>query len=167
MSVEIAALLLAWVAIVVLALALAGVVRHLRELRAVVVEGFGPSFLTGAAPSALHPPADADGTVVLALGSADADDALVETLARAARAHHRHAFKVLTEPGAQVGDSHGVDVVSDGAATAQLKLPWYPALVHVGRDGVVADAAPVGGPDAVTRIVETFLAEDGATTRRK
>ncbi|HEX2050455.1 MAG TPA: hypothetical protein VHJ34_07465 [Actinomycetota bacterium] len=165
MPVETAALVLSWIAIVVLALALAGLVRQVREVRAVVVDGFGPSFLTGAAPSALHPSPGKDGTVVLVLGSMDADRALVDALERAARGRDAIEFKVLAEPGADVPRVAGVHVVADGAAAAQVRLPWYPALVHVGRDGVVADAAPVGAPEAVARVVETFLAED-ATSRR-
>lgn len=163
-----AALALAWVAIVVLALAVAGLIRQVRELRAVLVDGFGVSFLTGQVPAALHPePGKAD-AVVLVAESATASPELLASFTEAARTHTDTDFKVLLDgsrPNPELAG--GVVAVADRRAFQLLRLPWYPALVHVDTDGTLSDAAPVGSVEALGRALRQFHAAGPAASSRR
>jgi hypothetical protein len=164
-SFQAAALALAWVAIAVVALAVAGLIREVRELRAVLVDGFGVSFLTGEVPPALRPAAGKTDAIVLAAEQGTVSPDLLAAFAGAARAAAGSDFKVL------VGDIRfkaepspaGVTAVADPRAFQCLRLPWYPALVHVGADGALSDAAPVGSVEALEHTLRRFGAAGSAT----
>ena len=163
-----AALALAWVAIVVLALAVAGLIRQVRELRAVLVEGFGVSFLTGQVPAALRPGPGRVDAVVLVVESATASPELLAAFAEAAGTHRGTDFKVLLDgrrPGPELAG--GVPTVADPRVFQLLRLPWYPALVHVDTDGTLSDAAPVGSAEALDRVLRQFQAARPAASSRR
>jgi hypothetical protein len=138
-----------------------------RELRAVLVDGFGTAFLTGAAPAALRPAPGLSGAVVWVVDSA-ASQELVAAFAAAVRAWDERVDARLLIGGEPPEGPlpAGVTVARDPSAFQSLRLPWYPALVHVGADGALKDAAPVGSLDALTQVLGRFERSDAVTSRR-
>jgi len=169
LSATTAAIGLAWVAIVLIALAVAGLIRQVRELRSVLVDGFGVGFLAGVAPAAVRPSAGRQDAIVLVVEPATADQELVDAFDRAVRARGEgtEAKLLVTDgvPGLRV--PAGVASVIDRRAVEALRVPWYPALVHVGAGGTVLDAAPVGSIDTLAHLLGRFEAAGAAPASGK
>lgn len=167
-SVQTAALILAWMAIIVVALALAALVRQVRELRAVVIEGFGTSFLTGSAPQRLWPAGGRQAVVLVGDAGWLAEELLTAFEALARDAAERAAFTVLLGGRTPLDrPPSSVPVIADPPAAEALRLPWQPAVVHIDRDGKLLDAAPAGSVETLNRAVGLFLGPSVASSSER
>ena len=166
LSVWTAALGLAWVAIVLIALAVAGLIRQVRELRAVVIEGFGHGFLTGLAPAALRPRAGSRDAVVLVVEPASASQELLDSFGEAVQARGGQTEARLLAPVAMpdLRVPANVTTAVDAEIVQLLRVPWTPALVDLGADGAVLDAAPVGSLDVLPKVLGRFEQPHTAAT---
>lgn len=157
-SVQGAALVLAWLAIVVVALAVAALLRQVRELRAVVIDGFGTSFLTGSAPRQLWPSGGRQAILLVSDAGWLADELLTAFAELAAQNAGRAEFTILLSSRAALdGSPLSVPVVADPPAAEVLRLPWQPAVVHIDRDGSILDAAPAGSVETLSRAIGLFF----------
>jgi hypothetical protein len=172
MSVLAAALTLAWGCLAVLTLAMAGMLRQLRELQTEVValrseQGMQPwratmgrrvPQLAGAGPAIL---------LVLDPGCGLCDE-VHEPFTRLPAEHPGIRFEVLSPraPRQHWTDSPGISSRVDPALVTQLDLPWAPALLHVGDDGTVVAAQPVVAaqqlPEQVAGLLNTATVLQGA-----
>lgn len=168
MSVLAAALTLAWGCLAVLTLAMAGMLRQLRELQTEVValrseQGMQPwratmgrrvPQLAGAGPAIL---------LVLDPGCGLCDE-VHEPFTRLPAEYPGTRFEVLS-PRARWADSPGISARVDSALVAQLDLPWAPALLHVDDDGTVRAAQPVVAaqqlPQQVAGLLNTAMVQQG------
>lgn len=169
MSVLAAALALAWGCLVVLILAMAGMLRQLRELQTEVValrseQGMQPWRATlgrrvpemaGAGPAVL---------LVLDPGCGLCDE-VHEPFTRLPAEHPGTRFEVLS-PRARWADAPEVRVRVDPTLIADLELPWAPALLHVDGDGTVLAARPVVAAQQmhqqVAGLLNTAMVQQGA-----
>ncbi len=153
MTVEYAAILLAWVAIVLLGFALAGVLRQLHELRSQLGPQLGA---TGPAPGQ-QLPAEAIGAAGLMLFASKSCGACAQVLpevARIAAQRPRWVVEVCyrDEPG--TGEMLGVRVRGGKRALFDaLGITVTPfAVITDGRQVVVA--APTGSPAALRALAD-------------
>ncbi|MDQ4009947.1 MAG: hypothetical protein M3228_04460 [Actinomycetota bacterium] len=152
MSVLTAAVVLAWACLAVLTLAMAGMLRQLRELQAEAAQRGAPQQhamvgrrvpeLAGAGPLLL---------LVLDPGCSFCDT-VHEPFARLAREHPGTRFEVLSPRDRWVG-APGVRSRVDHKLVTELDVPWAPALLHVDSDGTVLAGQPVQSPE---RLGEQF-----------
>ena len=146
MSVLTAAVVLAWGCLAVLTLAMAGMLRQLRELQADVAQLSGPQpqAVTGRRVPEL---AGAGPLVLLVLDpGCSFCDAVHEPFTRLAREHPGTRFEVLSPRERWAGAPDVRSRVDQGLVTA-LDLPWAPALLHVDPDGTVLAGQPVRSPE--------------------
>jgi hypothetical protein len=160
MSVLSAALTLAWGCLVVLTLAMAGMLRQVRELQTEVValrseQGTQPwratlgrrlPELAGARPAVL---------LVLDPGCGLCDE-VHEPFTRLPDEHPDTRFEVLS-PRARWADAPSIRSRVDPALVAELDLPWAPALLHVDGDGTVLAAQPVVAATQIQQQVAGLL----------
>jgi hypothetical protein len=161
-----AALVLSWGCLAVLALAMAGILRQLRELQAEVAQLSAPPWratvgrrvaqLAGAAPLVL---------LVLDPGCSFCD-AVHEPFTRLAGEHPGTRFEVLS-PRARWADASNIRSRVDPDLLTELDLPWAPALLHVGADGTVLAGQPVESAERldeqVTSLLKPALDRQGAS----
>jgi hypothetical protein len=155
-SVLTAAVVLAWGCLAVLTLAMAGILRQLRELQAEVAQlGASPwrtatgrrvAELSGAGPLML---------LVLDPGCSFCD-ALHEPFTRLSGEHPGARFEVLS-PRARWVDTRNIRCRVDPGLVTELDLPWAPALLHVGADGTVLARQPVVSPERLDEQVAGLL----------
>jgi len=171
MSFLTAVLALAWLAIIVLAFALAGVVRQLHDVKEAMRQGRGlPPRYGSAALPALRSMSGANRTVLLVVDDACATCRLIfPEYAAQARDIPGQEFRVLTytESSRSWLDGAGVRVDVDPDAFGQLDLPWRPALVLIDSDGSVLDARPVGSVQSLQRTVDEFCKATTAGAARR
>lgn len=171
MSFLTAVLTLAWLAIIVLAFALAGVVRQLHDIKEAMRHGRGlpPPYGSATLP-ALQSMSGANRTVLLVVDDACATCRLIFP-EYAAQARHvpDQEFRVLTyaESSRSWLDGAGVRVDVDPDAFGQLNLPWRPALVLIDSDGSVLDARPVGSVQSLQRTMDEFCKATTAGATRQ
>ncbi|HJT04810.1 MAG TPA: hypothetical protein VJ757_14480 [Pseudonocardiaceae bacterium] len=160
MSVLAATLTLAWGCLAVLTLAMAGMLRQLRELQAEVgalrsEHGMQPwratmgrqvPQLAGAGPAIL---------LVLDPGCGLCDEAH-EPFTLLPAEYPGTRFEVLS-PRARWADSPGISSRVDPVLVAQLDLPWAPAVLHVDDDGTVRAAEPVVAAQQLSQQVAGLL----------
>jgi hypothetical protein len=150
MSMLAAALALAWGCLIVLTLAMAGMLRQLRELQTEVAAlrseqamqpwratmGRRMPQLAGTGPAVL---------LILDPGCGLCDE-VHEPFTRLPAEYPGVRFEVVSpRPPRQQDWANGPSVGSrvDPALVAELDLPWTPALLHVHDDGTVLAAQPV------------------------
>ncbi|MDO5503037.1 MAG: hypothetical protein Q4G67_07675 [Actinomycetia bacterium] len=161
MSFTTSALLLSWLAIVVLALGMAGLLRQVNDLRRQVSLSGSRSVtgaLTGLAlpsygPLARLRPAGGGVVIVIAPGCSSCHAAL-EALTAAGMGPHTVAVSAsgCTASGLQ-------SCVSDaGEAIDQLGVPATPYLLAVDADGVIRSTDVPGGPEEVRAFAQSALA---------
>lgn len=163
MSFEATALLLSWVAIAMLAFAMAGLLRQIKVLTGLVAAG---SSLAGSGPQvgARLPPELRSDTATNEPGRRQllvfmeehcpACAAIEPELARLGtteRVDIRLVFsgKAKQTPGHQLTTFEGMSAAFD-----QLGIPATPFAVRLGADGRIAQTRPVGSPEALRRFVE-------------
>ncbi|MBV8996003.1 MAG: hypothetical protein JO287_20395 [Pseudonocardiales bacterium] len=169
MSVLAAALTLAWGCLVVLTLAMAGMLRQLRELQTEVVQlrseqGTQPWRATMG--RRMPPLAGAGPAVLLVLDpGCGLCDEVHEPFTRLPAEHPGTRFEVLS-PRTRWADAPGIRSRVDPALVVELDLPWAPALLHVDDDGTVLAAQPVVAArqihQQVAGLLNTAMVQQGA-----
>ncbi|MGH3788287.1 MAG: hypothetical protein ACRDRG_17470 [Pseudonocardiaceae bacterium] len=164
MSVLTAAVVLGWGCLAVLALAMAGMLRQLRELQAEVAQLGAPPWrattgrrvaqLTGEAPLVL---------LVLDPGCGFCD-AVHEPFTRLAGEYPDTRFEVLS-PRARWPDTPHIRSRVDPGLVAELDLPWAPAVLHVDAGGAVLAGQPVVSPDRLDTQIAGLLNTGSAIGR--
>ncbi|HET9257047.1 MAG TPA: hypothetical protein VFO16_17870 [Pseudonocardiaceae bacterium] len=170
MSVLAATVTLAWGCLAILTLAMAGMLRQLRELRAEVAalgarlgaergtrpwraaEGRRLPELAGAGPALL---------LVLDPGCGLCD-AVHEPFSELTTQYPGIRFEVLS-PRARWTDAPGIRSRVDPGLVRELDLPWAPALLHVAEDGTVLAGQPVSSPERIGAQVAGLM--DAAMSR--
>lgn len=161
MSFEATAVILAWGAIAVLALAMAGILRQVRALTMLIAGNAAPAAgpqRGQAVPAELLAGAFRNGAgagrlLVFMDGDCPACAELAPQLAAlgergvGVRLVFRDSAREIA--GAKLGVLEGMS-----ESFERLGVPATPYVVRVGHGGTVADAAPVGSPEALRRFVE-------------
>ncbi|MGB9280626.1 MAG: hypothetical protein WCB57_11170 [Pseudonocardiaceae bacterium] len=165
MSALTAALVLSWGCLAVLALAMAGILRQLRELQAEVAQLGAPPW-RAAAGRRVAGLAGAGPLVLLVLDpGCSFCDSVHEPFTRVAGEHPGVRFEVLS-PRARWADTPDIRSRVDPGLVAELDLPWAPALLHVDADGTVLAGQPVASPERldeqVASLRTTALQRQGA-----
>jgi hypothetical protein len=157
---------LAWGCLTVLTLAMAGMLRQLRELQAEVAQlraeqgrqpwraaiGRQVPGLAGVAP-----------LVLLVLDPAcSLCDAVHKPFTQLAREHPGIRFEVLAAR-ARWADAPGIHSRVDPELLAELDLPWAPALLHVDEDGTVLSGQPVTAAGRIGEQVAALVNSSRAT----
>ncbi|MGH4011047.1 MAG: hypothetical protein ACRDTH_23290 [Pseudonocardiaceae bacterium] len=156
MNVLTAVVVLAWGCLLVLTLAMAGMLRQLRELRADVARLSAPQrhTITGRRVPEL---AGLGSLVLLVLDpGCSFCDTVHEPFTRLARAHPDTRFQVLSPRPRWAGTPEVRSRVDSGLVT-ELELPWAPALLHVDPDGTVLAGQPVQSPERLGEQVADLL----------
>lgn len=162
MSVLTAAVVLAWGCLVILTLAMAGMLRQLRELQTEVAQ-LGtpqPAQWRGSTGRRIT---ELAGEGILMLLVLDPGCSFCDTVhapfTRLAAQHPDSRFEVLSPRERWPGSS---DVRSrvDQRLVAELDLPWAPALVLADPGGTVLDSRPVQAPDRLGEQVSSLLQAD-------
>jgi len=160
MSFLVAVLVVTWLAIVVLALALAGLMRQVRDLAAAVrSRGRSPLVLRSDAIPSLRSTDGTSRTVLLVVDDVCTTCHLVAPeFAALARNAVGTQFRVLSYTEGTRAWLDGADIVVDVDEDAyrQLNVPWRPALVLVDADGTVLEAKPVGSIESLRRTVDEY-----------
>ncbi|MGH3855943.1 MAG: hypothetical protein ACRDR6_21130 [Pseudonocardiaceae bacterium] len=174
MSVLTAAAVLGWGCLAVLTLAMAGILRQLRELQAEVAQLGAPPW-RAAAPRRVPALAGPAHLVLLVLDpGCGFCDTVHEPFTRLAGEHPDARFEVLS-PRARWEQSPNVRSRVDPGLVAELDLPWAPALLHVAADGTVLASQPVLAPERLEEQLAELLKTPGllktqllnTTTRRQ
>lgn len=164
MSVLTAAVVLAWACLVVLTLAMAGMLRQLRELQADVAQLAAPAW-RGSAGRRVAELAGSGPLMLLVLdpGCGFCDE-VHEPFTRLAAQHPGTRFEVLSPQDRWTGPS-AVRSRVDQRLVAELELPWAPALVFADAAGTVLAAQPVPSPERLGEQVAGLL--DGPSTTHR
>ncbi|MBV8542818.1 MAG: hypothetical protein JO063_09930 [Pseudonocardiales bacterium] len=156
MSVLTAAVVLSWGCLAVLTLAMAGILRQLRELQSEVVR-LGASPSRAAIGRRVPELAGAEHLVLLVLDpGCGFCDAVHEPFTRLAGRHPGARFEMLS-PTARWAGSPNIRFRVDPGLITELDLPWAPALLHVGADGTVLAEQPVTSPERLEEQVAGLL----------
>ncbi|MGH3825604.1 MAG: hypothetical protein ACRDQX_00290 [Pseudonocardiaceae bacterium] len=156
MSVLTAAAVLGWGCLAVLTLAMAGILRQLRELQAEVAQLSAPPW-RAAAGRRVPALAGAEHLVLLVLDpGCSFCDAVHEPFTRLADGHPDTRFEVLSPRERWAGTPNLRSRVDSGLVT-ELDLPWAPALLHVAADGTVLASQPVTNPERLEEQVAELL----------
>jgi hypothetical protein len=147
---------LSWGCLAVLALAMAGILRQLRELQAEVAQLSAPPW-RAAAGRRVAELAGADPLILLVLDpGCSFCDAVHEPFTRLAGEHPGTRFEVLS-PRTRWADTPNIRSRVDPDLVRELDLPWAPALLHVDADGTVLAGQPVPSPELLDEQVMTLL----------
>ncbi|MGH3768915.1 MAG: hypothetical protein ACRDTX_27840 [Pseudonocardiaceae bacterium] len=160
-----AAVVLAWGCLAVLILAMAGMLRQIRELQTELAQlradqGTRPWRATvGRRLPQLAGPGQ---LVVLILDpGCGLCDALQEPFTRIAGQYPGPRFEVLSPRATQAqqrwADLPGIRSWISPGVVSELDLPWAPALLHAGDDGTVFAALPVVSPEQLGEQVAGLL----------
>jgi hypothetical protein len=163
MSPTAAGLVLAWLAIVLLALALAGLLRQLRDVQ-VALHLDRRTVPVPAAPELVRPAAGEQHCIVLLVAEhcGVCHDVLPDFAAAATGAPADVGFVLLAadpteaERVAGQADQSRLRVVGDAVSYHRLNPGWLPAVVLVDGSGQVVAAEPVGSPPALRTAVTQF-----------
>ncbi|MGQ0778582.1 MAG: hypothetical protein ACT4NY_29915 [Pseudonocardiales bacterium] len=156
MSVLSAAVVLAWGCLIVLTLAMAGMLRQLRELQTEVSQLAAPGW-RGSTNRRVAELAG-EGTLMLLVLDPGCSfcDTVHEPFTRLAREHPGTRFEVLS-PHQRWPGAPGVRSRTDQDLVAELDLPWAPALVLADAGGTVLAARPVQSPEQLGEQVASLL----------
>ena len=162
MSVLTAAVVLAWGCLVILTLAMAGMLRQLRELQAEVAQLGTPQAVqwrgsTGRRITELA----GEGILMLLVLDPGCSfcDAVHAPFTRLAGEHPGTRFEVLSPRDRWPGPPE-VPCRVDQRLVAELDLPWAPALVLADSGGTVLAVRPVQAPDRLGEQVANLLQTD-------
>ena len=148
MSITAAALVLAWLCLVLLAFALAGVLQQVRGVQAELasLQAPGRGILVGR-----RVPALSTGTVSVVLvidpGCSRCRPIFEEFSSVAAKRGSWHCFALSFRQVEHWPSSAAVPLRIDGELYADLDVPWSPALLVVDPDGRILRAAPLRSPE--------------------
>jgi hypothetical protein len=167
MSATTAAVVLAWMALLVLAFALAGTLKQLRDVQAALVE-LGARVGRSVAPRQLRPSsADRRAAVLLVdRNCAVCPEVLAEFLRLAPEVATRVDATVLShaddERWEAVRRADAVRLVVDRAAYHQLDPGWRPAVLSIDAQGSVRSAIPAGSGEALREAVQVIASRSPA-----
>lgn len=166
MSVLTAAVVLAWGCLVILTLAMAGILRQLRELQAEVAQLGAPQLTASQLATAQwrggtgRRVGELAGPGPLLLLVLDPGCSFCDTVhapfTQLAGEHPGTRFEVLS-PRARWDGPPEVRVRVDQRLVADLDLPWAPALVLADTEGTVLAARPVQSPERLGEQVASLL----------
>jgi thiol-disulfide isomerase/thioredoxin len=163
MSFETALLVLAWIAILLLALAMSGLMRQIHVLQA---HGPGRSESLGPRPgtrvsSILFGPEFADRPVlaVFAEAACKSCEVILPELERLATSLNGHAnVLVVTKEAAESLPATKLKVVRSPQAFSELGIRFVPIALALSQEGIVLGAEPVGSEELLKRFVRKFQA---------
>jgi hypothetical protein len=171
MSFEVTALVLAWGAIVMLAFAMAGLLRQVRALTMLVAGGTIPP--AGPSPGQKLPAdllsdvfADGkDGGRLLAFMDHDCAGcaAIAPDLVRFGAEGQVDIRLVFRGRARELADGELAVLEGKGAAFERLQVPATPFAVHVTEDGAISHAAPIGSAEALREFVAHSRAQEVTT----
>lgn len=159
MSITAAALVLAWLCLILLAFALAGVLQQLRGVQAELASlggasALGASSLGGPGRDVLvgrTVPALSTGTVSAVLvidpGCSRCGPIFEEFGSMAATRGSLHCSALSFRRAEHWPGSDAVPLWIDGELYADLDVPWSPALLVIAPDGTILRAAPLRSPE--------------------
>lgn len=156
-----AAVVLAWIVLVVLAFAMAGLLHQLRDLQAALRRqgaGGAPAVAARAALPADIPPQDGKvaSAVLLVDDHCPICAEVAPVFADLARARNTEIDFVVLASSANSDKwsaLHGVRQVSNGDAYHLLDPGWRPAIVVIGPRGAVLATEPAGSQEAVRSVI--------------
>jgi hypothetical protein len=167
-----AAVVLAWGCLAVLTLAMAGMLRQVRELQTELAQlraGLATQPWRATMGRRLPALAGQGHLILLVLDpGCSLCDAVHEPFSRLPGKHPGTRFEVLA-PRAPRAHQHWADARNirswvDPELVSELDLPWAPALLHAGDDGTVFAAQPVVSPERIGEQAASLLSD--AVTRQ-
>lgn len=166
MSVLTAAVVLAWLCLAVLTMAMAGILRQLRQLQTEVAQLGAPPW-RNAAGRRVPALAGESPLILLVLDpGCGMCDAVHAPFTELAAAHPDTRFEVLSPSARWAGTPHLRSRV-DPDLVAELDLPWAPALLHVNAQGRVLAGQPVTAPERLDEqlagLLDTSLHRQGVS----
>lgn len=169
MSITAAALVLAWLCLILLAFALAGVLRQVRGVQAELAS-LGASSLGGPGRGVLvgrTVPALSTGTVSAVLvidpGCSRCGPIFEEFGSVAATRGSLHCCALSFRRAEHWPGSDAVPLWIDGELYADLDVPWSPALLVIAPDGTILRAAPLRSPEDLRVQIQQIDAGLGPT----
>lgn len=136
----------------------AGLYRRVRELELATYNGVGVRFGGGQDEQARSVITTEDGTTLVVKINRQCsicDDVLLAIGKLAPELPGDHAFAVVSDdPGFDKSLPDGVRVIKDPAIWRSVTVPYAPALLVVGPDGLVVFTTPLGSGDALAEFVE-------------
>ncbi|MGH3917045.1 MAG: hypothetical protein ACRDTC_27080 [Pseudonocardiaceae bacterium] len=165
MSVLSSAVVLAWGCLILLTLAMAGMLRQLRELQVEVAQLTAPGWRGGTNRRVAELAGEGPLMLLVLDPGCSFCDTVHEPFTQLAGEHSGTRFEVLSPHQRWTG---GAEVRSrvDQGLVAELDLPWAPALVLADTDGTVLAARPVQSPQRLGEQVASLLDAGTATHRR-
>ncbi len=148
MSITAAALVLAWLCLILLAFALSGVLRQVRGLQAelALLGAPGRGVLVGRTVPALST-GTVSAVLVIDPGCSRCGPIFEEFGSVAALRGSLHCSALSFRRGEHWPSSAAVPLRIDGELYADLDVPWSPALLVIAPDGTVLRAAPLHSPE--------------------
>lgn len=160
MSVLTAAVVLAWGCLVILTLAMAGMLRQLRELQTEVAQLGMPAQWRGGTGRQVTELAGEGALMLLVLDpGCSFCDSVHAPFTRLAGEHPGTRFEMLSPRDRWPGPPEVRSRV-DQRLVAELDLPWAPALVLADQGGTVLATRPVHSPDRLGEQVTSLLRTD-------
>lgn len=157
MSVLGAALVLAWVCLILLVLAMAGMLRQIRELQADVAQ-LTPRGRRPVVGRQLDALAGNTSTVLLVLSPGCGFCEVAQRMvAEVAAAHPATRFEALSFRAADWTANPSLPVRVDERLFAELDVPWVPALLVADASGTVVSARPIGSEEALQEQLSELL----------
>ncbi|GLW96377.1 hypothetical protein [Microtetraspora sp. NBRC 16547] len=140
----------------------AGLYRRVRELELATYNGVGVRFGAGQDEQARSAVTTPDGTTFVVKINRQCpicDELLLAIGKLAPGLPADHSFAVVSDdPGFDKSLPSEVRVIKDPAIWRSITVPYTPALLVVGADGLVAFTTPVGSGDALVDVVERTVA---------
>ncbi len=157
MSVLVAALVLAWVCLILLVLAMAGMLRQIRELQADVAQlsPRGRRPVVGQQVAALA--ADTSTVLLVLTPGCGFCEVAYRMVAELAGAHPSVRFEALSHRAPDWPTRPELSVRVDERLFAELDVPWAPALLVVDPSGTVVSARPIGSEEALREQLAELL----------
>lgn len=157
MSVLVAALVLAWVCLILLVLAMAGMLRQIRELQSDVAQ-LSPRGRRPLVGRRLDELAGDTSTVLLVLTpGCGFCEVAYDIVAEIARAHPRTRFEALSFRNVDWSTRPSLRVRVDERLFAELDVPWAPALLVVDPSGTVVSARSIGSEESLREQLNELL----------
>lgn len=156
MSVLTAAVVLAWGCLALLTMAMAGMLRQVRELQGEVARLGSPPWRAATGRRVTQLAGNAPLVLLVLDPGCGLCDAVHGPFGRLAGEFPNTRFEVLS-PRVRWPDTPNIRSRVDRELVAELDLPWAPALLHVDAGGAVLAGQPVVSPDRLGAQVAGLL----------
>lgn len=171
MEALVGAVVLAWLALIVLAFAMAGLLRQLRDIQSglarPVAQGPGPAPVLREVPASVRPRGGTAYSVVLLVDEHCPICAEVAPVFAqlAATGSPTLTFVVLGRSRSESYErDERVEYVADAGGYSRLDPGWRPAIVAIDRQGSIVAAEPTGSEEAVRAVVSQIASSMGKVT---